>query len=273
MSNNQQRRLKLIKGARPGGTAVTRPVARRTVTRRLPATEASVTEWLSRLDEEPVKLPGQASGGRDEPGDGLDTRQSSVPAPDRSGNVRSGGAGGSVPVTDEPARSRRASGGGRQGWMGTALLVATLSVALGTAGLFGYRWHTDRALAQAQQGAVAAARQTTVNFVSISAATVDRDLQRITEGATGDFKEEFTRGMPQVRTAVVENKVDSQGSVLRAGLVTGNLRNAVVLVAVDATVKNSHAPEGRASHYRIQVDLSRDRDSGAWLVSRLQFVG
>ena len=78
-----------------------------------------------------------------------------------------------------------------------------------------------------------------VNFVSISAASVDRDLQRIAAGATGDFKDEFTRGQPQVRAAVVENKVDSRGSVLRAGLVSGDRRTAVVLVAVDATVKNA----------------------------------
>ena len=44
-------------------------------------------------------------------------------------------------------------------------------------------------------------------------------------------------------------------------------------MAVDATVKNIKAPDGRPSHYRIQVDLVRDRDSGDWLVSRLQFVG
>jgi Mce-associated membrane protein len=38
-------------------------------------------------------------------------------------------------------------------------------------------------------------------------------------------------------------------------------------------VKNVKAPDGRASHYRIQVDVTRDGKSGAWLVSKLQFVG
>jgi Mce-associated membrane protein len=46
-----------------------------------------------------------------------------------------------------------------------------------------------------------------------------------------------------------------------------------VLVAVDATVKNTKTPAGRASHYRIQVDLDHDAGSGRWLVARLQFVG
>jgi Mce-associated membrane protein len=153
------------------------------------------------------------------------------------------------------------------------VLVAVLAAALAAAGVSSHRWYVDRATDQARQAAVAAARQTTVNFVSVSAASVDRDLQRISAGATGEFKEQFTRGQSQVRQAVVENKVESHGSVLRAGLVSGDRRSAVVLVAVDATVKNVKAPEGRPSHYRIQVDMVRDKDTGEWLVSRLQFVG
>ena len=112
-----------------------------------------------------------------------------------------------------------------------------------------------------------------MNFVSISASTVDTDLQRIVAGATGDFRDEFTRGMSQVRTAVVENNVESRGTILRSGLVSGDLDSAVVLVAIDATVKNVRSPDGRRSHYRIQVDMSRDKRSGKWLVAKLQFVG
>jgi Mce-associated membrane protein len=148
---------------------------------------------------------------------------------------------------------------------------AVLAVALAAAVLGGYRWYGDRALDKAHTAALAAARQTAVNFVSVSASSVDRDLQRIVAGATGEFKDEFTRGQAQVRAAIVENKVESTGTVLRAGLVSGDRRSAVVLVAVDATVKNVKSPEGRPSHYRIQVDVTRD--GGAWLVSRLQFVG
>jgi Mce-associated membrane protein len=155
----------------------------------------------------------------------------------------------------------------------SVVLGLLLAGALVAAVLTGQRWYEHRALGAARDGALAAARQTTVDFVSISAATVDSDLQRIASGATGDFKDEFTRGMVQVRTAVVENNVESRGTVLRAAVVSVDRDSAVVLVAVDATVKNTRAPEGRLSHYRIQLDLARDAASGRWLVSRLQFVG
>jgi Mce-associated membrane protein len=173
-----------------------------------------------------------------------------------------------------PTEPERETGrpGARRARLLVAALVMALAGVLAAAGILGQRWYADRQLDAAHRQAVAAARQVTLNFVSINASTVDGDLARIATGATGEFKDEFTRGMAQVRAAVVENNVESRGSVLRAGLVSGDLDSAVVLVAIDATVKNVRAPEGRLSHYRIQVDMAKVK-SGGWLVSRLQFVG
>jgi Mce-associated membrane protein len=176
-------------------------------------------------------------------------------------------------AVDEASVAERKTTPRDRGRLATWSLLVLLAAALVAGVLGGQRWYAHRQLDQAHQAALAAARQATVDFVSVSASTVDRDLQRIQAGATGEFADEFTRGTAQVRAAVVDNKVESQGTVLRAGLVSGDLDSAVVLVAVDATVKNVRAPDGRPSHYRIQVDLAKDAHSGRWLVSRLQFVG
>jgi Mce-associated membrane protein len=167
-------------------------------------------------------------------------------------------------------RLRKETASPRQWWAVRLLAVALLG-ALAAAGVFGRQWYDGRQLDTARQQAVAAARQETVDFVSISATTIDGDLKRIADGATGEFRDEFTRDMPQVRAAVVENKVQSKGTVLRAAVVSADAKKAVVLVALDATVKNTNAPDGRLSHYRIQVSLNRE--AGRWLVSQLQFVG
>jgi Mce-associated membrane protein len=153
------------------------------------------------------------------------------------------------------------------------LVLIVLIGAVVAAGLAARSWDDRRQLDAARAQALATARQTTVNFVSISAATVDADLRRISDGATGQFKDEFTGDMAQIRSAVLDNKVDSKGTVLRAAVVSVNRHSAVVLVAVDATVKNTNAPDGRLSHYRIQVSMARDAHSGRWLVAQLQFVG
>lgn len=176
------------------------------------------------------------------------------------------------PAPKRKPRPRKETVSPRARWAVRLLVVALLG-ALAAAGVFGRQWYGQRQLDTARQQALAAARQETVDFVSISAATVDADLKRIADGATGDFRDEFTRDTAQVRAAVVENKVQSKGTVLRAAVVSSGARAAVVLVALDATVKNTNAPDGRLSHYRIQVSLTRDAGSGRWLVSQLQFVG
>jgi Mce-associated membrane protein len=290
MPTSEERRLTLVKGTPTSGAVTpTRSVARRTVTRRMPPAKHPVEAILERLDEEPVDLAGPT-----EPVEPSEPIDPSEPATTGEPTGPSEPASAGEPATGDAAGTAEPGAGRRRLRLGLArrrlriglarrapsrrpvvssILTVALCAALATAGVFGHRWYQDRALEQAHQHALAAAKQTTVNFVSVSAASVDGDLQRITAGATGEFKEEFTRGQAQVRAAVVENKVESRGTVLRAGLLSGDRRSAVVLVAVDATVKNVNAPDGRPSHYRIQVDLTKDRGSGTWLVSRLQFVG
>jgi Mce-associated membrane protein len=175
-----------------------------------------------------------------------------------------------VGTARRPRRTPFATRSGRQRLTLWAVGVVIVCALAATA-VQGWQWDQQRQLDAARQQALAAARQTTVNFVTISAATVDRDLQRVADSATGDFKDEFTRSIPQVRAAVVENKVDSKGSVLRAAVVSADRSNAVVLVAVDATVHNVNAPDGRLAHYRIRVNLAMVGNT--WLVSTLEFVG
>jgi Mce-associated membrane protein len=239
----ENRTLRLVQGG-TGTEPPARSVRRRTAKRRTLPPRDPITTVLAHLDEEPALLDDPPA----EPGE-----------PDKPSRR-----------PEAAARQRRRLG---RPSLPTALLAVVMCVALAGAGVFGNRWYGDRTLDRAHQQALAAAKQATVNFVSVSASSVDRDLQRIVDGATGDFQDEFIRGRPQVRAAIVENKVESRGTALRAALVSGGRNAAVVLVAIDATVRNSKSPEGRASHYRIQVDVAHDAGSGRWLVSRLQFVG
>jgi Mce-associated membrane protein len=241
----ENRPLRLVQGGGAGTELPARSVRRRTVKRRTLQPRDPITTALAHLDEEPA-LPGEPPDDRSEP-----AAEPSHP-----------------PETAVRPRRRLVRPS-----LGTALLVVVMCAALAGAVVFGSRWYGDRTLDRAHQQALAAAKQATVNFVSVSASSVDRDLQRIVDGATGDFQDEFTRGRPQVRATIVENKVESRGTVLRAALVSGGRNAAVVLVAIDATVRNSKSPEGRASHYRIQVAVAHDAGTGRWLVSRLQFVG
>lgn len=159
-------------------------------------------------------------------------------------------------------------------WLGVNIALAlALVLTVAAAGWYGYQWYHDYQIREGHKQAQSAARQTVVDFLTISASSVDKDLRSVLEGATGEFKKQYEAGMSEVRTAVTENKVSSTGRVLRSGVVSGDGDSAVVLVAVDARIKNVRTPEGRKAHYRVQVDMVYDDEEERWLVARLEFVG
>jgi Mce-associated membrane protein len=158
----------------------------------------------------------------------------------------------------------------RRGLLVLGLLALVVALLAGTVALGFGAWqrHQDQS---ARDGAVQAARQTVLNFVSISASTIDRDLERVSSGATGEFAEQFDGGKPRVKEVVVDAKVRSTGRVLESAVVSSDRDSAAVLVVVDGTVINTNAPKGQLRHYRIRVDMAKEND--AWRVAKLTFVG
>jgi Mce-associated membrane protein len=124
---------------------------------------------------------------------------------------------------------------------------------------------SDRRLA-----AVTAARQAAVNFTTIDYRTLDRDLARVADGATGDFRREFTdqATSKEFTDRVRTTKVVSTGEVLDAAVADLSEDRAIVLVIADSTVTNSSLPApGAVRHVRLRLTMTLVRDR--WLVSDL----
>lgn len=149
-----------------------------------------------------------------------------------------------------------------------AVLLAASSVGLAIT----VKAHVDDrdALDEARGAAVAAARQEIVNLDSLSWSTIDEDLKRVLDGATGTFKDQFARAQKDLKPVVVQRKSVSTATVLYAGVVRADTDTATVLVAVDRTVKDSTDPQGAVAHDRWRVDL--EKHGGRWLVSDLEPV-
>jgi len=150
-----------------------------------------------------------------------------------------------------------------------ALVVALVVVAAAT-GWFGYRYSEHRTADRTRTEAVAAARQAMKNFMEVNPGSLDEDLQRVADGATGDFKSEFERDRPKLKKAYADKKIEAHGDVLAAAVDSkGSDGDSVrVLLVVDQNVKSGSASQLR--HYRIQLDMASENDR--WLVSTLSFV-
>jgi Mce-associated membrane protein len=158
---------------------------------------------------------------------------------------------------------------GRPALLGLLVVVAVASVALAATSWSRLASASDRD--QRREAVLEQARQQAVNFTTLDYQHLDRDLGRVLDGATGDFRKQFQQGTKDLTALVTQNKAVSKGEVLDAGLVSSDDDSARVLVVADSTVTNAAETQPTKRHYRMQLDLVRKGDR--WLVSDLQFVG
>lgn len=116
-----------------------------------------------------------------------------------------------------------------------------------------------------------AARQMTHDFTTYKYDTWDADAQRVIDGSTGQFKQEFSDAAGSVKTSVVSGKVTSTGEVLEAAVQSIDTDSAQILMVADAVVTNAAQDGAKRRHYRIKLEMVREGDR--WLVADLKAVG
>ena len=152
-------------------------------------------------------------------------------------------------------------------------MTAIVLVALAALVVGGVSWTNLRAEQSAQsrdRQVLETARQVVVNLVTLRHQSVEEDIQRVADGTTGPFRDQFTSASGSFGEVLNQGQVESTGEVKEAGLVEADDAHAVVLAAVTSTVKNTEAPDGEIRVYRMKVSL--DSVDGNWLVSDVEFV-
>lgn len=156
----------------------------------------------------------------------------------------------------------------RLGLAAIGLAVSTVALAV-LAGVLGSSLAAAHAADAARAQALGAARQEAVNFTTIDYRHLDSYLDRVSSGAIGTFKKEFTDRAASLRTLLHDSKVVATGQVLAAGISSASADRAVVLAIVDESVTNTAAPKGAITRYRMKLTL--DRVGDRWLVSDVYF--
>lgn len=160
------------------------------------------------------------------------------------------------------------SGGPR--WLAAALAVLVLAL-LVTGGVLLPGWLDARAEDERRRAVLRAATAEVVAFTTLDYRDLEPSIERVLDGATGEFEEQFESSRAQLEQLSRDNESVSEGRVLKAGVVSMDEDSATVVVVADSQVTNKSTDEPQPRHYRLQLDLVLEVDR--WLTSDLQFVG
>ena len=154
----------------------------------------------------------------------------------------------------------------------TALVVglAFVMVLSALCGWLGYRAHQSHQAQQFRAQLLQVGRQGAINFTTIDYEHVDADVQRILDGATGSFHDDFqSKSGPFIE---VIKKVQSKtvGTVTEAGLESVTDDDGVVLVAVTVKTSKMGRSDEQPRYWRMRMTVGRQGPD--LKVSKVDFV-
>lgn len=155
----------------------------------------------------------------------------------------------------------------------TMVLLACLCV---VGGVMVWRTHESRERAQVEQerygDVLAAAREEAEAFINIRYDDARDSIDRVAEGATGEFKKQYSSSTEGVLQVLRQERSVMEGKVLWAGVVDVDQDSATVIAATSGTVANKQTGnQPVARNFRLRLDLVLE--DGRWLTNDLQFVG
>lgn len=152
----------------------------------------------------------------------------------------------------------------------TALLLALVALTA-TVVLLGLQVRADSARERQERAALSAAREAATALTSLSHRTTDDDVDRVLAAATGELAQQFRDSRDRLRTLLGSRRSISSGTVLEAGLAELTDDDAVVLLAVNASVTDADSATPRLQRYRITMTMARVGDR--WRAEQVRFAG
>jgi Mce-associated membrane protein len=189
-------------------------------------------------------------------------------AADRELGESSTGTDADAPAEDsDDARSRTPLSADRLAPVIGLVVVVALA---GVAGWLGFRAYESHQADQQRRLFVQVGRQAAVNLATIDFHQADADVQRILDGATGQFYDNFSQRSQPFIDVLVRAQSQSVGTVTEAGLESHSGDEAQVLVSVTVRTSNAGAPEQEPRLWRMRLSVQKVGDEAK--VSNVDFV-
>ncbi|GJF19678.1 hypothetical protein NGTWS1803_09690 [Mycolicibacterium cyprinidarum] len=148
------------------------------------------------------------------------------------------------------------------------LVTAIYLGAFGVAGFLGWKLWEQHTVDKAGQNA----QQTAVNYAqvltSIDSDNLDQNFAEVLNGATGEFKDLYTKDSMRLRQLLVDNKATAHGVVVDSAIQSKSEDKVTVLLLVDQTVTNTARPDARSDSSRMKITM--EKVDNRWLASTVE---
>jgi Mce-associated membrane protein len=152
-------------------------------------------------------------------------------------------------------------------WAAGALIVL-LAAAAGTTSWLVFAQHQRDA--QAAQ-ALDAARAYAVTLTTTDQKAIDKNFTDVIDGATGQFKDAYSKAAAQMRKMLIDNKVNTTGTVEDAAVKAVHGDDVDVLLSVKQVVTSSAMPDPRTDFVSVSMTMRKVGDK--WLAAQVLLAG
>jgi Mce-associated membrane protein len=149
-----------------------------------------------------------------------------------------------------------------------ALVVTTYVCAFSVAAVLGWQLWREHTVSAAGEAAKHAAINYAQVLTSIDSDKVDQNFADVLNGATGDFKDKYTKASVQLRQLLIDNKAAAHSVVVESAIQSETKDKVVVLLMIDQTVTHAARPDGRVDRNRMKITMVKV--DGRWLASEVE---
>lgn len=181
-----------------------------------------------------------------------------------------GGGGNPASAATEPDSAGRV-GRTRIRLLRSGIGVAVVLAVLAGAAYPGWLLFQNHRRDAAATAALATARDYAVTLTSADPGTVDEKITAIIDGATGDFKDRYTKSSAQLRKLLIDNQVTTAGRVLDDAVKSATPDRVEVLLVVEQSVRNAVMTEPGTDLTPVAITMTKV--DGAWLASDVTVFG
>ena len=148
------------------------------------------------------------------------------------------------------------------------VLIGALVAALAGMGFFGWKFWQQHQLDQAREAAQRSAVSYAQVLTSVDSNNVDDNFKQVLDGATGEFKDMYSKSSVELRQLLIENKATAHGVVVESAVQEASKDRAVVLLFIDQSVANTKLPDPRIDRSRMKMTL--EKVDGSWRASKVE---